>query len=633
MGQRLVKVADNEQALRGSSQDKQSREQRRVEIRQAIAEIKTVLDRVEDAVPLINLAITTSGANLSTSLSSTVSPSRLLQASTFLTAGDTQYSALQSHSVQIGPTFTLSLYMLFQGHIRPQNEEQVRNTTWQEVIHKARLKLMRVPLESLYDAPDSLGSPDQFNGGDQKAEPRFSTGVRSDEFAYQVVIIEDLDDDRVHTYEEGETKPAPCQDVDQAGIRETIPVHELSKIFYADTGKILNIGSDGESNNPILLLKRDLNAVPPRRMMQRFDDFEDQVIESIEQPSSPPETGHAPKQNIARLNQEYQASSTYEGDQKTQVLRIPSNLDPEWLAFEVYTEDGESDTGSEEGEMPINKPPSSRAQSLEPGLLNGISSLNLNRDSSPSPAATSWQQLVPTPAKPANPVIRTSLSLLEMLLRLLSLQQFQQSSHLSIPDELLNFFLSEAATTGAATGDDTTRRRLRYEARERVGFDPYDESPIKRRGEDYQYRGGTSQSGDAWNEANGQWNSDAYNEDWAQQQPGYLTPHDEGYGTYQFSDLRNAQITDSPSSQLLLKERSHASRGTTPDRSLPPLPRSSSNEDRKRGNLLGSPGTPPSMQDRFRSFQQAGRKGSPLAMPARESPDEGIGLSSDSNKT
>jgi hypothetical protein len=84
--------------------------------------------------------------------------------------------------------------------------------------------------------------------------------------------------------------------------------------------------------------------------------------------------------------------------------------------------------------------------------------------------------------------IRSSLSLLEMLIRLTALQQFQQASHLSIPDELLTFFLEESSTTGAG-GDGEERQRTRREARRKVGFDPYDESPVKRRGEDYQYQG------------------------------------------------------------------------------------------------------------------------------------------------
>jgi hypothetical protein len=71
-----------------------------------------------------------------------------------------------------------------------------------------------------------------------------------------------------------------------------------------------------------------------------------------------------------------------------------------------------------------------------------------------------------------------------MLIRLTALQQFQQTSHLAIPDEFLTFFLSESSTVGSG-GDSDLRRRVRREARLRVGFDPYDESPIKRRGEEY----------------------------------------------------------------------------------------------------------------------------------------------------
>ena len=65
-----------------------------------------------------------------------------------------------------------------------------------------------------------------------------------------------------------------------------------------------------------------------------------------------------------------------------------------------------------------------------------------------------------------------------------ALQQFRQSSHLTIEDELLNFFLEDSSTTGAGPNAEY-RQRVRRDARRRVGFDPYDESPIKRRGEEY----------------------------------------------------------------------------------------------------------------------------------------------------
>ena len=146
MGQRLATAAASAEA-KSARLTTQSRARNELELKLIVVDIKKLLERIEDAVPLINLAITTSGASLSTTLPATVSPSRLLQASTFLTAGDTQFSISPDQAVQIGPTFTLSVYMLFAGHDRPQNEEEIRETTWKEVIHKARVKLRRVPMD------------------------------------------------------------------------------------------------------------------------------------------------------------------------------------------------------------------------------------------------------------------------------------------------------------------------------------------------------------------------------------------------------------------------------------------------------------------------------------------------------
>ncbi|KAI1611629.1 RanGTP-binding protein-domain-containing protein [Exophiala viscosa] len=462
LGQRLTRANASEEAAKkkGSTQLKAQNE---LELKRVIADMKQLLDRIEDAVPLINLAITTSGASLSTSLPHTVSPSRLLQASTFLTAGDTQYSISPQSAVQIGPTFTLSVYMLFAGHDRPQNEEEVRETTWKEVIHKAKVKLRRVPLEVVVGSRPGSGS-----GADAVPSMEISVSsamseldksqviradIRADEFAYQLMIVEDFDDDRVHDFEEDQPHPGPFDDVQMAGIRETMPIHEISKIFYADTSKVLNIGADAESNHPVLLLKRDINAVPPRRMLERDQDDEGMQREE----ESVNHDHHAPKEDP---------------------WRFPPSLDPEWIAFEVYTESEASDTESEVGNADTD---TSTADIETSKLSQSMSSMHIN---SPGPADRLQPLTNQTP--PWANAIKTSLSLLELLLRLTSLQQFQQQSHLSIPDELLNFFLEESATTGAG-GDENYRQALRAEARRRVGWDPYDESPMKRRGEEYQY--------------------------------------------------------------------------------------------------------------------------------------------------
>lgn len=506
LGVRLEKAAAAEESSRKKRNGAKSRAAHEIEIRHIVQDIRKLLTRIEDAVPLINLAITTSGASLSTQLPASVSPSRLLQASTFLTAGDTQYSMNPGVPMQIGPAFTLSLYMLFSGHAYRIHEdsESMRETTWKEVIHKARVKLMRVPLH--YAGHPSSTSTE---------EPATISGEgKATEYSYHIEIIEDLDDDRVHSFEEDEAQPGPCGDVLLAGIREFLPIHQISKIFYADTGKILNIGSQGETNSPVLLLKRDINALPPRRMMEE-DEKRSEWYEDPEELPTPEEDddGSDSQDDIDRqIRRESTVVLPLQEEAPEQLHDpwcFPPDLDPEWLALEVYTE--EPDTSSEsdlEQEIPddsayvSHRPSSSSDPNPNPNpspssdkLAADLASLKISQTPSPSPAQLTPQtpsQVTPIPKSqpPQNTTpygaIRSSLSLLEMLIRLTALQQFQQSSHLSIPDELLTFFLEESSTTGAG-GDADNRRRTRREARRKVGFDPYDESPVKRHGEEYQY--------------------------------------------------------------------------------------------------------------------------------------------------
>lgn len=477
LGQRLANAAASEEQFRKGGKSAATRTQNDAEIKLIIKDIRKLLIRIEDAVPLMNLAITTSGAKLSTNLPSSISPSRLLQASTFLTAGDTQYSMSPSQAVQIGPTFTLSVYMLYASHLRPHDEEGIRETTWKEVMHKARLKLRRVPM-------DLATNP-------QAAHKRhlYPAEARIDEFAYQLLIIEDLDDGRVHTFDDDEPRPKSYEDVNSAGIREILPIHQISKIFYADTGKILNISTEGETNNPVLLLKRDVNAIPPRRMVER----EETAYDSTHEDSDAEEADDDQAQLDAQLNGASAPimNSSFHETSVPDEWRLPKDLDPEWIAFEVFNEDESSDDESDD-ENP--KTPTKESPSLDPEMMAKLSLDPGSARSTPSsqhqrPPSSSQNLTTATVSNPHFNNIRTSLSLLETLLRLMSLQQFQQQSHLSISDELLNFFLEESATTGAG-GDEQHRQRLRADARRRVGWDPYDESPLKRRGEDYQYTWG-----------------------------------------------------------------------------------------------------------------------------------------------
>ncbi|KAL5350827.1 Ran-specific GTPase-activating protein 30 [Pseudogymnoascus australis] len=519
LGVRLAKAASAEESARRGNGRSKSRPDHKAELRFIVQDIKRLLTRIEDAVPLINLAIATSGASLSTTLPASVSPSRLLQASTFLTACDTRYSLDPSRPIQVGPTFTLSVYMLFAGHSnRPHDERGLRDMVWKEAIHKAKVKLMRSPLSDSYDGgvPADFRSSTNTDGHgdgstvgtsehDDSSELQIAGEGKANEYSYRLVIVEDLDDNRVHTYEDNEPQPGPFEDVALAGLREHFPIHQISKIFYADTGKILNIGSEGEANSPVLLLKRDVNAVPPRRMMESSerDHLWDEPFKSVE-----------------REERQLEDSITYDTDTDPdesqldideQLRRENSVLEPndppnadaqkkpvwEWVAFEVYIGSDDDESSDDEGEPGPHsayasvRPSSSHEPPSDPDLTRSLSNLDIGSSSStgsPSPQKRRYSRPPTAPQSSATPFgpVRSSLSLLEMLIRLTALQQFQQASHLSIPDELLNFFLEESSTTGAG-GDVEERRRRRFEARQKVGFDPYDESPIKHRGEEYQY--------------------------------------------------------------------------------------------------------------------------------------------------
>ncbi|KUJ23158.1 Ran-binding-domain-containing protein [Mollisia scopiformis] len=509
LGIRLAKAAEAEEASRKRKTRAISKAVHHAEIRLIMQDIKKLLARIEKEVPLINLAITASGAKISTTMPATVSPSRMMQAGTYISENNLAYFRNPDTAVQAGPTFTLSLYMLFAGHSNRVHEdaENMREMTWKEVIHKARVKLMRIPMYSTQDQ-----SSTQILPSIEQNEDFIRGNGKHNEYAYHLEVVEDLDDDRVHSFGEDEAQPGPYGDVKLAGIRDFIPIHQISKIFYADTGKILGIGDEGQANSPVLLLKRDINALPPRKMMQQSElgldlyeqEEEDQDFEKQTEVESENDSQDDIDEQIRRESAvclPLETSTDLAADENH--WRLPADLDPEWLALEVYVEPEESDSEDEQDEQDnINddsayishRPSSSGEEPNGEALANGLAHLHLDQESphnqsparrtrSPSHNLDSFQ---PSDESPYGPII-SSLSLLEMLIRLASLQQFTQAPHLCARDEILTFFLEDSSTTGAGK-DGEERRRTRRAARQKVGFDPYDESPVKRHGEDYQYQ-------------------------------------------------------------------------------------------------------------------------------------------------
>ncbi|KAK5662086.1 hypothetical protein OQA88_10200 [Cercophora sp. LCS_1] len=532
LGKRLDDAATSEEAYRlaEARRKRVMSDNYRAELLLIIKDIKALIARIDRDIPLIHLAITNSGEKMNSAMSPGISPSRMMQASWLLNYADLQFAHNPNRPVQIGPSFTLSLYMLFLGHSKASGRAAQDSTTlpspepseaasgtheepyglgegerkpiWQEVMHKARVRLCRTPLGWKFE--QSRGycpktSPDPEVTDSYSATSAIAVLAKSEQYSYHLEIIEDLDDGRVH--DEDGPKLAPLEGMPMAGIRESIPIHQISKIFYTNTGRLLNIRNTGEGDNsPILLLKRDVGARAPIGLREGWlNEPEDSQSRTTD--DSDLEDHQFDVDRQLREESEF-AKGTVERQEKAQAGHLPQHLDPEWLALEIFIDDDDDDDSedSEDADSVSNGGTANRVETgpKKLGVPRNKSSIDstlaaqLRRASSgpQSPEQTASRfssgyfgetQIETSEAQPQTrrtpfSAGLTSLSLLEMMVRLTSLQEFQQTPHLSIPDHILTFFLDETSTTGA---HDEAHWALRSEAKRRVGFDPYTDTPIK----------------------------------------------------------------------------------------------------------------------------------------------------------
>ncbi|CAN8098413.1 unnamed protein product [Discula destructiva] len=530
LGKRIEQAALAEEHSRRRGTTARTDQAHHAELLIIIREIKALLARIESDIPDLQLAITASGETLSSSLPTGISPSRFLQASFFLNMGDTQFASDPTRPVQIGPTFYLSLYMLFAGHSTVSHQqgalrhkkpatpgssqsgtpskdepyglgEGERKPIWQEVLHKARVRLCRTPMGWYFDhalgyVPSVASSVFPQQGAQSAAFRENPAYGRPDEFSYHLEIVEDLEDGRFH---EDTYKTSSYDGMSQAGIRESIPIHHVAKIFYTDSGRILNIGNTDEAgNNPILLLKRDIGAPTAEEVVK-------QIMTPEEAGTDVDVTGSVISDEQDAINRQIREESGVpdvefeKTDPHPFALHLPPHLDPEWFALEVFHEDEDDDSSDSldgiEDEWVEERPvPATKASRTCPSprplvdvnivkQMKNLSTTDLTGRSNTSTPSRKLDKPTNQTQRDANFMARSpfgsvtsSLSLMEMLIRLTSLQEFQQAAHLSIPDYILSFFLEETSTTGLK---GEARWKARNEAKRRVGFDPYTDSPSK----------------------------------------------------------------------------------------------------------------------------------------------------------
>lgn len=179
-------------------------------IRQVDVYMKSLLEKIDEAIPLLNLSLSTSGVNLSGNLASHVSPGRLLQASDHVIKSNTNF---KQDSLVVGPKFDLILYSIFYNPSRlkyVESNEQVNelsSISWKEEFARCLGRIVRV-----FD--------------------------ENNEYSYNLDFEEDFDDGRYHE----ETKPQS----------KVYKIKDLKRLFFSASGKLLRLES---RSSPVLILK------------------------------------------------------------------------------------------------------------------------------------------------------------------------------------------------------------------------------------------------------------------------------------------------------------------------------------------------------------------------------------------
>ncbi|KAJ3372560.1 Ca(2+)-dependent cysteine protease [Kappamyces sp. JEL0680] len=184
---------------------------------QQVAEMKKMVDLVDELIPLLSLALQSRKATAAgLSGESRISFTRLLQASSALVTCDAQMLFADKDPspspswVPVGPTFSVRLYSLFEGSARKTTTDY----TWKEEFFKASCTIQRQV---------------------------------SKERQYSLVITQDLNDERYHDEVDLETVSGFVP-----GPSRTLPLLHISKMYYTSSGSLLNIE---ESLLPVLVLK------------------------------------------------------------------------------------------------------------------------------------------------------------------------------------------------------------------------------------------------------------------------------------------------------------------------------------------------------------------------------------------
>lgn len=169
--------------------------------------IKTLIDKLDSLVPLMNLVLSMSDKSLLTKFHDVVSPNRLLNATGILCQSNIEFDA-KDEDVHIGNPISVTLYDVFYNNNVSRNDDNF--IIWKEKFTRAQLTVIRKKDKHM-------------------------------DYVYDLKITEDFDDGRYHD-DEGDKKEG----------ERSIDLRQINRVFFSASGKLLKIE---DKSTPVLVLK------------------------------------------------------------------------------------------------------------------------------------------------------------------------------------------------------------------------------------------------------------------------------------------------------------------------------------------------------------------------------------------
>ncbi|KAJ1862842.1 Ran-specific GTPase-activating protein 30 [Coemansia sp. RSA 989] len=442
-----------------------------------VSDLRMLLRKIDDAVPLLNLALATSGTHLGNALPTDISPSRLMQASALISRASLWFDVCQPNAnctkeIMVGQPYSLRLYSLFLGSVRPKSKQDF---TWKEEFAKCMVALWRV-------------------------SSRSSTDILTDDICYELRILEDQNDGRYHEADAladsqpswvAQMKSKLATDV-RPGRSIKIQLKDIAGLHYTSAGSLLNIE---ESKSPVLVLSvedsrsGDVTAVgsglnianggalaSPEKITTKWYALEVDIRTCYESTASDSESESSRSSSSSSSETDGEADSVYRHAESN------NSEDADSSSSDSNSSYDSSSYASDKSESSIDELEDQNAQSESSSSQGKQDAEEINRlaasvaslctiDTEPETSKHGKENIEPAPLPAdsfsdlnaayseyhqpaeflANEWHMCTLSLLEYTIRLASIEISEQISHLEVPDEKLRLYLLNTASPGSAS--------------------------------------------------------------------------------------------------------------------------------------------------------------------------------------